>query len=222
MGFPQATADTPAGQLSGGEKARLLLGLAAFAGPHLLMLDEPTNHLDIDSRAALIAALNSYPGALILVSHDRYLIEACAERLVLVTNGRAAAFDGDLDDYRKLVLAERGAAGQTAESRPVGGPARARRADIRRAAAEKRAELAPLRQRIADAEAAVGRLNAEIRRIDAILAGTGLFARDPAKAAALAKARAEHASALAKAEEDWLEASALQESALNNPVISNQ
>jgi ATP-binding cassette subfamily F protein 3 len=222
MGFPQATADTPAAQLSGGEKARLLLGLAGFAGPHLLVLDEPTNHLDIDSRAALIAALNCYPGALILVSHDRYLIEACAERLVLVANGRAAAFDGDLDDYRKLVLAERAAAGQTAESRPVSDPARARRVDVRRAAAEKRAELAPLRQRIAEAEAAVGRLNAEIGRIDAILAGTGLFARDPAKAAALAKARADHASALAKAEEDWLEASALQESALNKPVISNQ
>jgi ATP-binding cassette subfamily F protein 3 len=215
MGFPQASADTPAGQLSGGEKARLLLGLAAFAGPHLLVLDEPTNHLDIDSRAALIAALNSYPGALILVSHDRYLIEACAERLVLVANGRAAPFDGDLDDYRKLVLAERSTAGQAAERRKENGPARARRADIRRAAAEKRAELAPLRQRIAQAEAAVGRLNAEIRRIDAVLADAGLFARDPAKAAELAKARAEHASALAKAEEDWLEASALQESAVS-------
>ena len=78
----QALADTPAGQLSGGEKARLLLGLATFAGPHLIILDEPTNHLDIDSRAALIEAINDYPGAVILVSHDRYLIEACADRLV--------------------------------------------------------------------------------------------------------------------------------------------
>ncbi|HEY6995534.1 MAG TPA: ABC-F family ATP-binding cassette domain-containing protein [Xanthobacteraceae bacterium] len=216
MGFPQATADTPAGQLSGGEKARLLLGLAAFAGPHLLVLDEPTNHLDVDSRAALIAALNSYAGALILVSHDRYLIEACAERLVLVANGRAAPFDGDLDDYRKLVLAERGATGKIAERRKETGPASTRRADIRRAAVEKRAELAPLRRRIAQAEAAVARLNAEIAHIDAILAGAGLFARDPAKAATLAKTRANHANALAKAEEDWLEASALQESAISS------
>ena len=88
IGFPQALADTPAGQLSGGEKARLLLGLATFCGPHLVVLDEPTNHLDIDSRAALIAAINAYPGAVILVSHDRHLIEACADRLLLVADGR--------------------------------------------------------------------------------------------------------------------------------------
>jgi ATP-binding cassette, subfamily F, member 3 len=218
IGFPQATADTPAGQLSGGEKARLLLGLATLAGPHLLVLDEPTNHLDIDSRSALITALNSYPGALILVAHDRHLIEACAERLILVANGQAMPFDGDLDDYRSLVLAERGATGtgMSAESRKVGGAPRSGRVDMRRAAAEKRAELAPVRQRIAEAEAAIVRLNAEIGRIDAILAGSGLFARDPAKAAALAKARADYASALAQAEEDWLEASAVQESVMKD------
>jgi ATP-binding cassette, subfamily F, member 3 len=216
IGFPQATADTPAGQLSGGEKARLLLGLATLAGPHLLVLDEPTNHLDIDSRSALITALNSYPGALILVAHDRHLIEACAERLILVANGQATPFDGDLDDYRSLVLAERGATGISAESRKVGGAPRSGRADMRRAAAEKRAELAPVRQRIAEAEAAIARLNAEIGRIDVILAGSALFARDPAKAAALAKTRADHASALAQAEEDWLEASAVQESVMKD------
>jgi ATP-binding cassette subfamily F protein 3 len=212
IGFAQALADTPAGQLSGGEKARLLLGLAATAGPHLLVLDEPTNHLDIDSRAALIEALNSYSGAVILVSHDRYLIEACAERLVLVADARATPFDGDLDDYQKLVLAERSANGKSAEGSRENSPPRAGRADIRRAAAAQRAELAPLRQRIADAEAAVTRHTTEIARIDAILAGAEAFARDPAKAAALAKARADHANALAKAEEDWLEASALRES----------
>jgi ATP-binding cassette, subfamily F, member 3 len=216
IGFPQATADTPAGQLSGGEKARLLLGLATLAGPHLLVLDEPTNHLDIDSRSALITALNSYPGALILVAHDRYLIEACAERLILVANGQATPFDGDLDDYRSLVLAERNGTGVSAESRKAGSAPRSGRADLRRAAAEKRAELAPVRQRIAEAEAAIVRLNAEIGRIDAILAGSGLFARDPAKAAALAKTRADHASALAQAEEDWLEASAVQESVMKD------
>jgi ATP-binding cassette, subfamily F, member 3 len=216
IGFPQATADTPAGQLSGGEKARLLLGLATLAGPHLLVLDEPTNHLDIDSRSALITALNSYPGALILVAHDRYLIEACAERLILVADGQATPFDGDLDDYRSLVLAERNGTGVSAESRKAGSAPRSGRADLRRAAAEKRAELAPVRQRIAEAEAAIVRLNAEIGRIDAILAGSGLFARDPAKAAALAKTRADHASALAQAEEDWLEASAVQESVMKD------
>src|SRR5205807_7579056 len=84
IGFPEGAADTPTGALSGGEKSRLLLGLATLSGPHLVILDEPTNHLDIDSRAALITAINDYPGAVILVSHDRYLIEACADRLWLV------------------------------------------------------------------------------------------------------------------------------------------
>jgi ATP-binding cassette subfamily F protein 3 len=213
MGFLQTLADTPAGQLSGGEKARLLLGLASLGGPHLLVLDEPTNHLDIDARSALIAALNSYPGAVILVSHDRYLIEACAERLILVANGQAVPFDGDLDDYRKLVLAERDGRGKNT-GRDRRDPARASRAGMRRAAAEKRAELAPLRRRIVEAETAIARLNAEIARIDAMLAGSGLFARDPTKAAALAKARADAAGALATAEEQWLEASAHQESVI--------
>ena len=93
-------ADTPVASLSGGEKARLLLGLATFDGPHLVILDEPTNHLDIDSRAALIEAINDFPGAVILVSHDRYLLEACADRLWLVADGAVTPFDGDLDDYR--------------------------------------------------------------------------------------------------------------------------
>ena len=87
IGFPESAADTPTSQLSGGEKARLLLGLATFGGPHLIILDEPTNHLDIDSRAALIEAINDYPGAVILVSHDRYLLDACADRLLLVADG---------------------------------------------------------------------------------------------------------------------------------------
>ena len=101
IGFSGQAADTKVERLSGGEKARLLLGLATFGGPHLLILDEPTNHLDIDSRAALIEAINDYPGAVILVSHDRYLIEACADRLWLVADGAVTPFDGDLDDYRR-------------------------------------------------------------------------------------------------------------------------
>jgi ATP-binding cassette, subfamily F, member 3 len=215
IGFPQALADTPSGELSGGEKARLLLGLATFGGPHLVVLDEPTNHLDIDSRAALIAAINDFPGAAILVSHDRYLIEACADRLLLVADGTAVPFDGDLGDYRRLVLASRSQgrecvsnSKETRDSKDAS-PARAGRADIRRAAAEKRTELAPLRRRVAEAERTVTRLSAEITRIDAALAD--LFARDPAKAATLAKTRAEHASALAAAEEDWLALSAALE-----------
>ncbi len=104
MGFPNVKADTAVAELSGGEKARLLMGLATFNGPHLLILDEPTNHLDIDSRAALIEAINEYEGAVILVSHDRHLVEACADRLWLVADGTVKTFDGDMDDYRRFVL----------------------------------------------------------------------------------------------------------------------
>jgi ATP-binding cassette subfamily F protein 3 len=209
LGFPAAMADTPAAQLSGGEKARLMIGMAAFAGPHLLVLDEPTNHLDIDSRAALIEAINDYSGAVVLVSHDRYLLDACADRLWLVTGGSVTFFDGDLDDYRDLIL--RGDEGKSARE-PAGEQASpASRSDARRAAAEKRAALAPLRRRITAAEAEIERLNAEINGIDAALSTEGLFARDPAQAAALGKARAVAAAALAQAEADWLEASSSYE-----------
>ncbi|HEY4404133.1 MAG TPA: ATP-binding cassette domain-containing protein [Xanthobacteraceae bacterium] len=214
MGFPAAKADTPAGRLSGGERARLLLGLATLAGAHLIVLDEPTNHLDIDSRAALITGINSYPGAVMLVSHDRYLIEACADRLWLVANGQVVPFDGDLDEYRDVVLAARGGAKSADQGRKPADAPRGR-VEIRRAAAEKRTELAPLRRRIAQAETAVKRHGQEIAAIDAALAEPGLFARDPARAAMLAKGRADAVNALARAEDDWLEASAAFESAMS-------
>jgi ATP-binding cassette subfamily F protein 3 len=209
IGFSGERADTPVANLSGGEKARLLLGLATFAGPHLIILDEPTNHLDIDSRAALIEAISDYPGAAILVSHDRHLIEACADRLWLVGDGTVAPYEGDLDDYRRLVLGRDARAnGQGAETGN-----RVSRTDQRRAAAEKREELKPLKRRIDAAEQAVAKLTAAIAAIDAQLA-TDLFARDPAKATALSKSRAEAAAALARAEEDWLAASAEYEEAM--------
>jgi ATP-binding cassette subfamily F protein 3 len=208
IGFSGATADNAVKNLSGGEKARLLLGLATFEAPHLVILDEPTNHLDIDSRGALIEAINDYPGAVILVSHDRYLLEACADRLWLVASGKVKPFDGDLDDYRRLVLADRG--GGASEAKASRAPSRS---DIRRAAAEKRVQTAPLRRRVARAEAEIARLARELARLDAKLADGNLFARDATKAAALAKARADTATALAAAEEEWLAASSALETA---------
>jgi ATP-binding cassette subfamily F protein 3 len=205
IGFSADKADTPVANLSGGEKARLLLGLATFDHPHLIILDEPTNHLDIDSRAALIEAINEYPGAVILISHDRHLLEACVERLWLVENGSVAPFDGDLEEYRQKVLA--GDQTTRAESKKELRPSRA---EARRVAAERRAELAPLRKKIAAAEKAIDAHKAELERLDAMLAA-GLFAKDPQKAAGVAKARAEAAAALARAEEEWLEASAAYE-----------
>ena len=207
MGFSGQTADTPVANLSGGEKARLLLAIATFSGPHLLILDEPTNHLDIDSRAALVTAINDYPGAVILVSHDRHLIEACVERLWLVGHGTVAPYDGDLDDYVRLVLGRGGRRRGREEAE------QASRAEQRRAAAEKRIGLQPLKKQVDAAEKSVARLTAEIARIDRELGG-GLFARDPGKATALSKARTEATSALAKAEEDWLAASSAYEDAM--------
>jgi ATP-binding cassette, subfamily F, member 3 len=207
IGFPGAVADTPVVNLSGGEKARLLLGLATFEGPHLVLLDEPTNHLDIDSRAALIEAINDYPGAIVLVSHDRFLLEACADRLWLVADGGVASFDGDLDDYRRMILSERGGADKTGARKAAESTPRGTRADQRRAAAQKRSELAPLRRRIAALEADLTRLGARITEIDKTLTDPQLYHGDPARLTELAKERAETADALAAAEAEWLAAS---------------
>jgi ATP-binding cassette, subfamily F, member 3 len=215
IGFSAAMADTKVANLSGGEKARLLIGLATFEGPHLVVLDEPTNHLDIDSRAALIEAINDYSGAVILVSHDRFLLEACVERLWLVANGEVNPFDGDLDDYRRLVLAGAldGAPGEVRE-RDGGGEGRTSRAALRRAAAEKRTELAPLRRRIDECDKTISRLTGRLADIDAALADHTLYDRDPARVANLGKERAAAASELAAAEDRWLALSAEYEDAM--------
>jgi ATP-binding cassette subfamily F protein 3 len=196
IGFSGAAADTPVEKLSGGEKARLMLGLATFAGPHLVILDEPTNHLDIDSRAALIEAINDFPGAVILVSHDRYLLEATVERLWSVDNGGVAPYDGDLNDYRRRVLSDRRDEGERRAPRSP--------ADTPRTPTGKRSELASLKKRIAAAEETVKRLTAQIEKLDAALAAPDLFAKDPAKGADLARQRTDAAAELVKAEEDWL------------------
>jgi ATP-binding cassette subfamily F protein 3 len=202
FGFPGAKADTPVSSLSGGEKARLLMGLAAMRGPHLLILDEPTNHLDIDSRTALMEAINDFDGAVILVSHDRFLIEACADRLWLVDRGAVKPFEGDMDDYRDLVLSGTlGEGPQQSSRRPAPGPSRI---DERRAAAERRAALAPIRRKIEAVEARMSKLQDAAAKIDAALADGSAFQKNPAKASELARLRAEAAQALTAAEEEWL------------------
>src|SRR5262245_12589881 len=107
FGFAQDKALTKVGSLSGGEKARLLFALMSHEAPHLLLLDEPTNHLDVDARQALVQAVNSFEGAVVLVSHDPHLIELCADRLWLVAEGACRPFDGDMEDYRRFLLEER-------------------------------------------------------------------------------------------------------------------
>jgi ATP-binding cassette subfamily F protein 3 len=201
FGFPANKADTPVSSLSGGEKARLLMGLAAFNGPDLLILDEPTNHLDIDSRQALMEAINDYTGAVILVSHDRFLIEACADRLWLVGNGTVKPFDGDMDDYRQLVLSGELDPGHRDAK---GAPAAPSRTDERRAAAERRVALAPLRKRLDALETRMTKLSDAIAKIDTALADGTAFQKDSAKATELSRMRAEAAAQLAGVEEEWL------------------
>jgi ATP-binding cassette subfamily F protein 3 len=203
IGFSGKAGDTLVRSLSGGEKARLLLGLATFAAPNMIILDEPTNHLDIDSRAALAEAINDYPGAVIMVSHDRYLIEACADQLWVVADQKVTTYDGDLDDYRRMVLSARGMRTNSRDrgnerdnARETSKPERGRN--------EKRT---PLKQKIAEAEAEIERINGIIAKIDTALALPDLFSRDPKQAAQLSKARAGATSALQRAEEVWLEAS---------------
>ena len=204
IGFSGKAADTPVRNLSGGEKARLLLGLATFSGPNMIILDEPTNHLDIDSRAALAEAINEFPGAVIMVSHDRYLIEACADRLWVVADHAVTNFEGDLDDYQRMVLSTRSARSDELPGR--GGNGRQEKRDrTERGKPEKRG---PLKQKISTAEAEIERITDIIAKIDAALALPDLFARDPKQATQLSKARANAVQALQRAEEQWLEASA--------------
>ncbi|HZR75557.1 ribosomal protection-like ABC-F family protein [Bradyrhizobium sp.] len=201
IGFSGKAGDTLVKNLSGGEKARLLLGLATFSGPNMIILDEPTNHLDIDSRAALAEAINEFPGAVIMVSHDRYLIEACADQLWVVADRTVTDYDGDLDDYRRTVLSARGAKAASRER----GPERSARGDTN--SSRPKEKRIPAKQRIAVAEAEMTRIGDIIAKIDAALALPDLFTRDPKQAAQLGKARASAADALAKAEEEWLMAS---------------
>ena len=178
------------------------LGLATFFGPNMIILDEPTNHLDIDSRAALAEAINEFPGAVIMVSHDRYLIESCADQLWVVADRTVTPFDGDLDDYRRLVLSARG---MRTSPRDRGADERGNGRDKpQRSKTEKRV---PLKQKISDAEAEIERINGIISKIDVALALPDLFQRDPKQAAQLSKARAGAALALQRAEEEWLTAS---------------
>ncbi len=214
MGFPGRQADTSAEELSGGEKARLLLHLVSFHGPHLLILDEPTNHLDLDARAALETAINDFEGAVILISHDASLIESCADRLWLAKDGGIAPYPGDMDDYRRLILAaERG--DKKEKSKAAADTKKAARQE----AAQARQAARPHKKRAEDAEKAAEKLRAEIARIDAALADPALYDQDPAKAADLAKRRHKAAEALELAETTWLEASEAYEQAVAEAAI---
>jgi len=200
FGFSGDKATTKVAKLSGGERARLALALITREAPHMLILDEPTNHLDVDAREALVQALNDYSGAVVLVSHDRHMLELTADRLVLVDQGTAREFVGSLDDYTDLILGKNQPKGESAP--------KAAKKD-RKAAAAEREQMQALRKQVRELEATIAKLGADRSAID-------LAMFDPSKAApALAKLtmgdlmrrRAEIVSALEDAEARWMEAS---------------
>jgi ATP-binding cassette subfamily F protein 3 len=199
-------ADTPVANLSGGQKARLLLTLAALDAPHLLILDEPTNHLDIESREALVTALNDYRGAVILITHDAHLIELVADRLWLVRDGRVTPYEDDLDAYRRLLLAKPEEAGQT-------GAENGQRRAQRRGAAEERRALAPLRAEVKACEDRLAKIGAMLDQIDARLADPALYQGSAGRIEALQVKRGEVLAAQARAEALWLAAEEALEAA---------
>ncbi|MGN6582940.1 MAG: ABC-F family ATP-binding cassette domain-containing protein [Rhizobiaceae bacterium] len=207
MGLATEKMNTAAKDLSGGEKARLLMGIAAFDGPNLLILDEPTNHLDIDSRESLVQALNDYSGAVLLISHDRHLIEATADRLWLVKDGAVRPYDGDMADYRQLVT------GVSPDRREKREAEKASKADRRREAAQRRAQLEPLAKEIKATEALIERLRKRVAAIEEQLADPTLYERDSGKVTALSKERAELSDKIARQEDLWLNLSSEYEEA---------
>ena len=206
FGLDADRADTPVGSLSGGEKARLLLALATRDAPQLLILDEPTNHLDIDAREALVRALADFQGAVLLITHDPHLVELVADRLWLVGDGTVRPYEGDMDDYRAL-LVER--------ARPAAKPdAAPNRRDERRERAENRVQLAPLRRQAKDAEARIAKLEAERTKLLARLADPALYA--PGRVADITDANSRLAAIVrevAAAETAWMAAEEALEAA---------
>lgn len=214
FGLPTNRMSTPAKDLSGGEKARLLLGLATFDGPNLLILDEPTNHLDVDSREALMHAINTFQGAVLLISHDRHLVSACADHLWLVDNGKVGPYDGDLDDYRRLVLKKTrpDKSKSKGSGREENNSAQARR----KSNASQRSDSASLRKKIKELEANINKINKDLAKFDAQLADPKTFVSDPVAGVEVSKKRADAVKALASTEELWLELSSEYEGATSS------
>ncbi len=203
FGLDADRVNTKVGAMSGGEKARLLLALATRDAPHLLILDEPTNHLDIDARDALVRALADFEGAVLLISHDPYLVDLVADRLLLVADGKVTALEGDLESYSAAIT-------QANSSTKPNTP----RKSNKREKAEARSAIAPLRQAVKDAEQRIAKLQAERDFLEAKLADTSIYSAGKAKDLAYINQRiAAIKKAVGSAEQEWLAAEAALEAA---------
>jgi len=194
FGFSGDKAVTLVGKLSGGERARLALALITRDAPHMLILDEPTNHLDVDAREALVQALNAYTGCVLLVSHDRHMLEATADRLVLVDDGTAKEFDGSIDDYIQLIL------GNSAKEKQK----KANKKDDRKAAAEARERAQVLKKDAQAIERDLAKLTEQRDALDAAMAGQASPALARLTMAQLMKRRASLDTEIDAAEAKWM------------------
>ncbi len=200
FGFSGQKATTKVGKLSGGERARLALALITRDAPHMLILDEPTNHLDVDAREALVQALNAYDGAVVVVSHDRHMIELTADRLVLVDEGTAREFAGSLDDYTDLILGRN-------QPKADGGAKAPKKDKAQRAAERERA--AALKKTAQEAESIVARLTKERSALDRAMFDPASAEPEFAKLSMgeLSRRRGQVNDRLEAAEAAWLAAS---------------
>ena len=213
FGFTGDAATSPVAPFSGGEKARLVLALLVYQRPNLLLLDEPTNHLDLEMRHALTMALQDFEGAMVIVSHDRYLLRSVTDRWLLVADGGVEEFDGDLDEYRAWLSERRRARGESSSGAEKAAGAQGRK-DRKRSEAEKRQRLQPLRKQVQECEQRLTRLTAQRTRIDGELAQSGIYADgNKQKLKQLLLEQAQTRQKLEAAEEAWLEASAALEEA---------
>jgi ATP-binding cassette, subfamily F, member 3 len=203
FGFSGQKATTQVGKLSGGERARLALALITRDAPHLLILDEPTNHLDVDAREALVQALNAYDGAVLLVSHDRHMLELTADRLVLVDHGTASEYSGSIEDYTDMILGK-----NQPKSDGVGGFKSGNKKEDRKAAAQAREAQQVLRKAVRDAEADLAKLSAVRSMIDAAMFDPKTAAPEYASLtmSELSQRRGKLSTAIEAAEAKWLEA----------------
>jgi len=194
---------------SGGEKARLVLAILVYQRPAVLLLDEPTNHLDLEMRLALTVALQEFEGALVVVSHDRHLLRTVTDDLWLVSEGKAAEFDGDLDDYRQWLLSK-----DKQEKKTAASAATNNKKQDRQAAAALRQKLQPIRNKVKSAETRMDKLQKSLAELETELADNSLYteaAKDKLKA--LLQQQAELKNALEQAEMDWMDASEQLEAA---------
>ncbi len=206
FGFSGDRAETKVESLSGGEKARLLFALMSCGKPNILLLDEPTNHLDVDAREALVHALNTFEGAVILVSHDAHLIELVADRLWLVENGTCQPYDGTLDEYAVELRSKRRVARQSEKAETASDAPKENKKQARKERAEQRQATAKLRKTVQEAEKRMAKYGEQKKILEARLADPKVYNGSTSDMMALQVEHAKAKEAMDEAEAAWLEA----------------